>query len=73
MGEGQGHFGKISYYGYQTSNTFAVTNIWHRYGHQDKGHLKVKIFPESNCKCFNFYQEAGSRPSTVRHSSLNLI
>ena len=27
-------------------------------------HVKVKVIPESNCKCLDFYPEAGGGPST---------
>ena len=30
---------------------------------QDKGHLNVKVIPESSFKCLDFYHEAGGGPS----------
>ena len=63
MGHGQGHFAKMGF-----SNcwipTSAVTMIWYEYGHQDQGHFGVKVIPESNGMCSNFYLEAASGPST---------
>ena len=48
-----------------------MTNIWHQYGHQGhsdqrqvQGHLKVKIIPESNCKCFDLYHKVSGGYST---------
>ena len=38
--------------------------IWYEYGHQGQNHFEVKVIPESNFKCFDFYLEAGSGPST---------
>ena len=57
----QGHWFKVKVI---LVNSFGMTSLCHSYGHQGQGHLKVKVIYESNCKCFDFYHEAGSGPST---------
>ena len=34
---------------------------------------EVKVTPRSNCKCLNFYWQAGGGLSTERHSCLYII
>ena len=33
---------------------------------QGQGHLEVKVIPESNCKCLDFYPKASGAASTER-------
>ena len=35
---------------------------------EGQGHCKFKVIPDSNCKCLEFYHEAGGGPSTEGHS-----
>ena len=43
---------------------------------QGQCHFEVKVIPESNCKCLDFYPEAGDGPSTeciLVHEKLDFV
>ena len=48
-----------------------MMNLWYSQGHlgqghpsQGQGHFNVKVIPELNCKCLDFYHEVGGWLST---------
>ena len=42
----------------------SVMNLPKTLSHQDQGYFEVKVILESNCKCLDYYPEAGGGPST---------
>ena len=64
MSLGQSHLGKNWLLDGWTSNSFVVTNLWYYYGHQGQGHPKVKLIPESNYRCLDFYEKGCGESST---------
>ena len=45
------------------NNNFGTTYLLYQYGHQGQCHFEVEVIPESNCKCLDFYHEAGGGDS----------